>query len=266
MYKHHENPEYYARDLLNVLDISTPPIDPFKIAIMLGFDFRFESLRNCEAILICKNGKKRIIMKDFSYFEKKLSFTVAHEIGHFILPWHSNIIYNCTDKDLHSYQYKNQETEANLFASELLLPTELFSKDIEDLDLSLNNIIGLSEKFQTSITSTAIKAVKITEQKICLVYTEDNKVKWIIPSKEFNEKIAVGKLSPLSYAYDFYTKGIDIQDSTDVYPIAWIYNHEKYVKIREENIFLKRFNSTLTILTLPDDSYEDSIDDDMFYS
>lgn len=264
MHKYNENPEYYARDLLNVLGVSMPPIDPFKIAIILGFDFRFENLRSCEAVLICKNGKKRIIMKDFSYFERKLNFTVAHEIGHFLLPWHNNKIYNCTGEDLNSFQYKNQETEANFFASEMLIPTEILRRDIESLDLSLKNIIKLSERYQTSITSTAIKAVRNTYQKICLVFTENNKVKWTIPSEEFNEKIAVEKLSSHSYAYDFYTKGIDIQDSTDVYPIAWIENHEKYVTIREENVFLKRFNSTITIITLPDDT-DDVLGDDMFY-
>jgi hypothetical protein len=58
-------------------------------------------------------------------------FTLAHEIGHIIIPWHIGTIFdNIIDQPITEYSigYKDMEGEANAFASELLMPSTWLSE------------------------------------------------------------------------------------------------------------------------------------------
>ena len=53
-------------------------------------------------------------------------FTLAHEFGHVLIPWHSGTIFSFTDGERHTegadQAYWEMEAEANRFAAELLMP------------------------------------------------------------------------------------------------------------------------------------------------
>ncbi len=56
----------------------------------------------------------------------RLRFTLAHELGHLLIPWHVGTVVDAinisgSDED---YEYSVWEVEANRFASELLMPAE----------------------------------------------------------------------------------------------------------------------------------------------
>jgi hypothetical protein len=61
-------------------------------------------------------------------------FTIAHEIGHIIIPWHTGIIIDDIDAPRSGTRgrYREMEAEANRFAAELLMPSDW--------------VIGLSER------------------------------------------------------------------------------------------------------------------------
>jgi hypothetical protein len=52
-------------------------------------------------------------------------FTIAHEIGHIIIPWHTGTIVDEIDspRSTERGRYREMETEANRFAAELLMPS-----------------------------------------------------------------------------------------------------------------------------------------------
>lgn len=58
--------------------------------------------------------------------ETRAKFTLAHEFGHVIIPWHSGTIFSTIDKYSSSvdFAYREMEAEANRFAAELLMPSE----------------------------------------------------------------------------------------------------------------------------------------------
>ena len=66
--------------------------------------------------VICINYKRSIGHQNF---------TLAHEIGHWFLHRGENI----SDEDQYFYSIEQKEREANSFASELLYPKEMFSRD-----------------------------------------------------------------------------------------------------------------------------------------
>src|SRR3546814_17385657 len=63
-------------------------------------------------------------------------FTVAHELGHFLMPSHRGSR-QCTASDLRERRRNNdhrrQEAEANRFAAGLLMPRPWFARDLDNL-------------------------------------------------------------------------------------------------------------------------------------
>ena len=79
-------------------------------------------------------GKKPTIMINSEISPRRQLFTLAHEIGHFFIPWHIGLIICHIDVNdpFLDYIYGETETEANRFAAELLMPSELISERIKD--------------------------------------------------------------------------------------------------------------------------------------
>ncbi len=56
-------------------------------------------------------------------------FTLAHEIGHIVIPWHTGTIVSHVDSEEDDFAYSIMETEANRFAAELLMPTSWLASE-----------------------------------------------------------------------------------------------------------------------------------------
>lgn len=85
-----------------------------------------------------------IILNTEVVYEPRKRFTLAHEIGHICIPWHTGIDLCSLDDPyvrIQGQQMVNtQELEANTFASELLMPTEWLKNTF---DLNTDNLAEL---------------------------------------------------------------------------------------------------------------------------
>lgn len=111
-------------------------------------------------------------------FEGKKRFTLAHEIGHLEMHRDHFITHNDTDATLEYFKEGNQETEANEFASELLMPEKLFIEECKGKPFGPDLLRSLAEKFKTSITSVTYKYFELGPHPICLFYSHNNVVKY----------------------------------------------------------------------------------------
>lgn len=80
-------------------------------------------------------------------FLPRKRFTLAHEIGHVVIPWHTGTTACVTDNPSVTIDQKrlidSQEQEANVFASELLIPSDWLGKQMrksEKLDVVLESV------------------------------------------------------------------------------------------------------------------------------
>jgi len=86
------------------------------------------------------------------HHEHRQRFTIAHEIGHYVLHSLDTIHYDIVDQEKVFYRAKDissvEEREANIFAAELLMPEEtveeLIAKDITSINL-LASTFNVSE-------------------------------------------------------------------------------------------------------------------------
>lgn len=150
----------------------------------------FEKDLDMDACLIIKNGKTFILLNKYNYSKRK--FSIAHELGHYFLDNHNELMFSCFDIESGSKSNNmEQEREADEFASELLIPSNKIEKKLLE-DISFEIIKQLQEEFQTSLKSTAIKAVKSYPDSAILVMLKNGKYCWHVWSATNELKLDLG--------------------------------------------------------------------------
>ena len=133
-----------------------------------------------DGYLVCAEGKKLVFVSSRIANRHRRRFIISHEIGHYLL--HSGQLYGCAnlyESQSLSINSQDQESEANCFASELLMPKEALISYIPNRRLSFGDIRKIASAFDTSITFSALKAVQYskTEDEVLLCY-DSQKLKW----------------------------------------------------------------------------------------
>lgn len=98
--------------------------------------------------------------------EGRLNFTLAHEIGHFVL--HKKLYENDNFFDLHNEtnpNIKRIEIQANIFAEMLMMPRKLiyqkWQKDFSDIESDHQKISEMMKFFKTSREAMQIRLKKL---------------------------------------------------------------------------------------------------------
>lgn len=122
--------------------------------------------------------------------QSRARFTLAHELGHFFLHrQHLRLGRVFVDKFIRfGTLLDSLEVEANEFASECLLPTEIVRGVIENKILSLELVQSLAERAQASSQATAIKIASIATACSCFFWLEQRVVRWTAPSAKWKEQ------------------------------------------------------------------------------
>jgi Zn-dependent peptidase ImmA (M78 family) len=104
-----------------------PPIDVEAIARRLAdvTDKSFPIPIDGLCLDLKSPGKRPKVWISKNQHHVRRRFTLAHEIGHIVIPWHSGSIVDDLEAPRRANgRYKIMEGEANRFAAELLMPTE----------------------------------------------------------------------------------------------------------------------------------------------
>ena len=250
-------PEQYAQDIVSSFEL-TPPIDVIKICEKLAINVNYEPLGNTEALLIVSQGKRNIVVNTNKVqYSSRVRFTIAHEIGHYIIPWHENsqqcdktIDFNSTDKF---------ECEANDFASELLVPKSILLEDIKGKRITLSLIKELADKYMVSLVVMARRILEFTESSaVVLIYYKDGTKFVQMKSKTFNEQIKAGRVTKSSAhkLLTSYNTSAEIKDILD--SSIWFNTIDNNYSIVEESLFQSKLGRVFTLLrTVADEDISD---------
>jgi hypothetical protein len=246
----------YARQLLKKFKVREPKdIDLGRIAADLKITIEEEQLEGCDGMLQMRVEPKRGIItvkKSIRELGQK-RFIIAHEIGHYESPILPGLAYSCTSADLSldNQRIKPEERAANRFAAELLMPKFLFLPRLAGKRPDLELVKDLASEFKTTLTATLRRFVEHTDSRCALVISENRKIKYCIPSKEFGFSIQQGApVDGNSFAIDFFNFGYLDGQMKSVRANAWIKDPklDDHVWIKEQSIAQRRYNSVLTLL------------------
>jgi uncharacterized protein DUF955 len=204
------------------------------------------------ALLRSASGRAgRILVKQSIREQGRKRFTIAHEIGHFLL--HVEERQSCSSADIESWKYQevNPERQADSFASELLLPSAAAGQRVGNKWPSFEVIADLAEHFESSLTAAARKFCDVATQSCAVVWSEGGKIRWMHRSGRFAYWIPVG--SNLGYdslaARTFQNKSIPAT-MEEVPAEAWI-DSSRLIDdaiISEQTIAMPSYGACLTLL------------------
>ncbi|MEO1208853.1 MAG: ImmA/IrrE family metallo-endopeptidase [Cyanobacteria bacterium J06638_20] len=166
-----------AEKLLNDTDSLVAPINVYKIAEDLGISVIKKSA-NADLLgflLRDKESSKVTIGINPKHGEARCRFTVAHELGHFLL--HEGEVVHMDKAGSAQGFYLNpasdgsaldpKQEEANLFAEELLMPAKLIERDIskcKEMDLlepAPEYLKGLARCYEVNLSVFMIRLFRL---------------------------------------------------------------------------------------------------------
>jgi hypothetical protein len=181
-------------------------------------------------------------------------FSVAHELGHFVLKHDGSTLAGCQERSMLDYKGESKESEANIFAVELLLPERLVRRRCEVSPVDLRPVQKLAEDFETSITATAIRFIEFSPEKCALVYSEKGRVRWTRKSDSFWFRlIGYGQpLEPASLAIDFFREGGLPEEPEEVRGDAWIESSSgRMPEVVEHSMAIPSLGAVVSLLWVP---------------
>lgn len=121
-----------------------------------------------------------IIYNNSIKYSGRINFTIAHEFGHYLL--HRNKYPNglkCTKADIYNDSIKKTvETDANIFASYLLMPLDDFRKQSKLYSFSPALFENLAKRYNTSLTATILKWIDMTDKKAMAIFSDNGFIEW----------------------------------------------------------------------------------------
>ena len=121
-------------------------------------------------------NKRPTILINTNAPEPRKRFTLAHELGHIFIPWHTGTIVSHIDEGLGDAKYTQMESEANSYAAELLLPTTWLIEEYQKSPNIKSFLDSTLEKTGASRDATLIKVFKVlTSPLICAQISDTGK-------------------------------------------------------------------------------------------
>lgn len=190
-----------------------------------------------EGMLITNAEKSRgAIMVKAGVSPRRRRFTVAHELGHFLLPWHRQERFSCKSSDIkdsgtsraNSLEQVNIETEANAFASELLMPSSAFKSFIDDFETpTLVGLSRLSDTFDVSFEATVHRYKALSDQPLAFVFSHHNIVRYWVKTESLPYVLKARKNQALPLRSLSRNDGKSVTDLEIIAAHVWLEPHSE---------------------------------------
>lgn len=154
--------------LLTQHDQTKPPVRIERIARELGVELRSGDLDDVSGVLV-RQGESAIIGMNSTQSPQRQRFTIAHELGHFLLHEgitnHVDRSYRVNFRSAESSQATNvEEIEANYFAASILMPQHMLDAVSAEEALDNDNMVGmLAKQFQVSRLAMSLRLANLYE-------------------------------------------------------------------------------------------------------
>jgi Zn-dependent peptidase ImmA (M78 family) len=116
---------------------------------------------NVDAIFLNKGRKKPLVILNRDRSPLRKRFTLGHEIGHILIPWHIGTLVCHTEgySSVDEFLYDQIEHEANRFSTELLMPSSFIEKVVEK-KVNIQDIIEtIFNECEVSVSAACLRIV-----------------------------------------------------------------------------------------------------------
>jgi hypothetical protein len=229
------------------------PDDPVSLVIgqaLPGFD---------GALYRAPNGKKGwgIFYNSAISSAGRVNFTLAHEFGHYLmhrLAYPAGI--RCGEQDVVRWdsEYGQIEHQANVFASNLLMPLDDFRRQIAAGDkVDLDMISHCAERYRVSLIAAVLRWLQYTTRRAVLVVSRDGFILWSRASDRALKSGAFFRTSgppiaiPAASLAGRQDMLVDGRAGIDLPAGVWFPEN-----VQEMTVFAEQYDFAITLLLLED--------------
>ncbi len=178
-------------------------------------------------------------------------FTIAHEIGHYIL--HGNQQNSCSPRVIEGWKEGQPlpEREADTFASELLLPTTDVMQHVNTRWPSMQVVGNIADHFGASLMAAGRKFCDVAPQSCALVWSSQRVIRWFHPSPSFVNFIEPGtSLGFDSLALTAHEGRTLTNEMEEVPAEAWIKSSwlKEDAVVSEQSILMPSYEGCLSLI------------------
>jgi Zn-dependent peptidase ImmA (M78 family) len=248
-YLYYNQPERYAQDIHSSLQLEIP-VDMNKVCEAFGIKVHNEDLANAEAFLVVSNGNKSILINDRKIlYVARQRFSIAHEVGHFFIPWH-NI--SCACNSIGDFDIEDiTEREADIFASELLIPTKLLESRLLSKVVTLELIKILAREYNVSLSAMTRKVASLSNDDFITLYSSiSGSIQQRVKTESFNLTLKT-KIVDGSAARELLNNRYSNASAKRIVSCnTWFEEDRNDIEIVEESLYQPNFNRVFTLLRI----------------
>ncbi len=124
-------------------------------------------------------GKRPTVLVNSGKSRVRQRFTMAHELGHVLIPWHRGSIVDEIDASgTFDSEYFATEAEANRFASELLMPSCWVTEELSGSENPVLALSNLVEQADVSLQAALIRVANLLPPNYVVAHLSDRRVTW----------------------------------------------------------------------------------------
>lgn len=276
-----------ACDTVEACGLSFPPIDPFAIAKMEApsltlvgahfhdaFDGQLEYHSRQRTFLLFFNTKYDNARAAYSH-HPRTRFSIAHELGHFYIERHRAYLMGGGSPHGSKGEFladRMVEREADAFAAGLLMPSKLLRPMVNAGLLTLSVVEDLAARFDTSVLSTAIRAVQLSDFPCAVLALRDGRIAWTLASSCLSKEGCY----PMSRApitsptakvqWDAFTRGGSQKASSSGRVARWFRTFSREdladVSLQEEYLPVPSLNTLMVLLSIEERDFYPDMDTD----
>ena len=189
----------------------------------------------------------------------RIRFTLAHEFGHYLLHRDLRPESACSQEDLEEWDADERqlESEADTFASFLLMPLDDYRRQVAGERISFDLLSYCANRYGVSLTAAALKWIEIADKRAVLVASRDNYLLWARSNKAAfrsgaffatrKHTIAV-PLEPLAHTLNCVSRS----ETGSASARLWFSREPEEMPLTEITFVSNQYDYTLTLLLMPD--------------
>ena len=247
----------YARALLE--EIGHGAIELQRVASTLNLEIREVDAEGFDGALVRAWGLPlgAIAIRESIRETSRKNFTIAHEIGHFLLPGHGEAEPACTPSDVGNWgdTSKLLECEADEFAAELLMPASTVRPLVRASPPSLEVIEGIARKSHSSLSAAAWRYSELAAEGCAVVWSTDHQIRWWRRSRSFGFRPSEGThIREGTFAFACFAGAKAPKKPQPVAADLWIGSGDlrARAKIWEQSKALPSYHSVISLLWIKD--------------
>ncbi len=165
-----------VESLLEQHGVRQAPVDVKKLARAMDIQIKLDEVDDELSGFLFRDKKagRAVIGVNKSQHENRQRFTIAHELGHYVLHEGETVHLDYTRSAVtvnlrnsaSSTGESDDEREANFFAAEILMPSRFLEKDLQGKDLDLlgeddSLLEGLAKKYKVSTRALTFRLTNL---------------------------------------------------------------------------------------------------------